>query len=70
LLHQPGTKYAYTTFGYTLLGVAIEGASGSSFVDYLREKDRCAVAILTNLEGGLMLGLESLACRILDVVLE
>jgi len=207
LLHEPGTKYAYTTFGYTLLGAAIEGASGKSFMDALREnvleparmlhtradslydvipgrargytrlgvgerfagrppsgpprncdlmdssykipggglvstvedlaafvlalqggvlvkretfermatrqrtrdgqetpyglgwyvdgiecwsgivwhggvqkgvtstlvlrpKDRCAVAILTNLEGGLMLGLESLACRILDVVLE
>jgi CubicO group peptidase (beta-lactamase class C family) len=207
LIHEPGTSYAYTTFGYTLLGAAMEGASGSSFVDTLREnvlepakmhhtradslydvipgrargytrlgvgerfagrpltgpprncdlmdssykipggglvstvedlaafvialqsgvlvkretfermatrqrtrdgketpyglgwyvdgiegwsgvvwhggvqkgvtstlvlrpKDRCAVAILTNLEGGLMLGLENLACRILDVVLE
>jgi hypothetical protein len=36
----------------------------------LRPRDRCAVAILTNLEGGLMLGLEGLACRILDVVME
>jgi len=26
LEREPGTKYAYTTFGYTLLGVAIEGA--------------------------------------------
>ena len=36
----------------------------------LRPDRRSGVAILTNLEGGLMLGLEPLACRILDVVLE
>src|SRR5262245_59270282 len=36
LLQEPGTKYVYTTFGYTLLGAAIEGASGGSFVDTLR----------------------------------
>ena len=34
---EPGTKFAYSTFGYTLLGVVIEGASGMSFPDYLRE---------------------------------
>src|SRR6185503_13950890 len=37
LIHEPGTRYAYTTFGYTLLGVAIEGVTGKSFVDALRE---------------------------------
>jgi serine beta-lactamase-like protein LACTB len=36
LLHPPGAKLTYTTFGYTLLGVVIEGASGQSFMDYLR----------------------------------
>ena len=35
---EPGTKYAYTTYGYTLLGVVIEGASGMSYPDYLRER--------------------------------
>ncbi|HEX6123931.1 MAG TPA: serine hydrolase domain-containing protein [Pyrinomonadaceae bacterium] len=34
---EPGTKYGYTTFGYTLLGVVIEGASGMRFEDYMRE---------------------------------
>jgi serine beta-lactamase-like protein LACTB len=38
LEHEPGTKYAYTTFGYALLGVVIEGASGMSYSEYLRER--------------------------------
>ena len=38
LEYEPGTKYTYTTLGYTLLGVVIEGASGMSYSDYLRER--------------------------------
>ena len=30
LLHEPGTAYSYTTFGYNLIGCAVEGASGKS----------------------------------------
>lgn len=37
LLHQPGTKYAYTTYGYNLVGCAVESASGMQFPDYLRQ---------------------------------
>lgn len=37
LLFQPGTKFSYTTYGYTVLGCVIEGASGESYYDYLRE---------------------------------
>jgi serine beta-lactamase-like protein LACTB len=37
LLHEPGTKYVYTTHGYSVLGCAVEGASGMKFTDYLRE---------------------------------
>ncbi len=37
LLHEPGTKYSYTTFGYSVLGCAVEGAAGSKFADYVRE---------------------------------
>jgi len=37
LEHEPGTRFTYTTFGYTLLGAVIEGASGMTFTDYLRE---------------------------------
>lgn len=37
LVVEPGTKYSYSTPGYTLLGCAIEGASGVTYIDYLRE---------------------------------
>lgn len=37
LEHQPGLKFTYSTYGYTLLGVVVEAASGISFTDYLRE---------------------------------
>jgi CubicO group peptidase (beta-lactamase class C family) len=36
LLFEPGTKYSYTTYGFNLLGAAVEGASHMAFVDYLR----------------------------------
>lgn len=34
---QPGTEYRYSSLGYTILGCAIEGASGKSYASYLRE---------------------------------
>ncbi len=37
LVCEPGTRYSYTTYGYTLLGGAVESASGMKFVEYLRE---------------------------------
>ncbi len=37
LLHEPGTKFSYTTYGYNLLGCAIEGASGMKYLDFVRE---------------------------------
>lgn len=37
LRHEPGTKMTYTTFGYTLLGLAVEHASGQRFDDYLQQ---------------------------------
>jgi CubicO group peptidase (beta-lactamase class C family) len=37
LLHQPGTKYSYTTHGYAVLGCVVEGASGMTFKDYVNE---------------------------------
>jgi serine beta-lactamase-like protein LACTB, mitochondrial len=37
LVQEPGTKFLYSTYGYNLLGAAVEGASGRSYLDYLRE---------------------------------
>jgi CubicO group peptidase (beta-lactamase class C family) len=36
LVHEPGTRVTYSSFGYTLLGRAIEAAGGRSYVEYLR----------------------------------
>ncbi|HWS86661.1 MAG TPA: serine hydrolase domain-containing protein [Pyrinomonadaceae bacterium] len=37
LLQEPGTKYTYTTHGYSVLGCVIEGASGQKFADFVGE---------------------------------
>jgi len=37
LLHQPGSKFLYSTHGYAILGCAVEGSSGVSFPEYVRE---------------------------------
>lgn len=38
LIHEPGTKYLYSTFGYNLLGSVAEGASSQPFVGLLSER--------------------------------
>jgi serine beta-lactamase-like protein LACTB len=35
LLHQPGAKMTYSTYGYTVLGVIIEAASGQDYVTFV-----------------------------------
>lgn len=37
LVATPGTHFNYSTQGYTLIGCVIEGASGQSYADYVRE---------------------------------
>jgi CubicO group peptidase (beta-lactamase class C family) len=37
LLSEPGTKYNYTTHGYSVLGCVVEGASGQKFADFVNE---------------------------------
>ena len=37
LLFEPGTKYSYTTHGYSVLGCVVEGASGQKFADFVVE---------------------------------
>ena len=37
LVAKPGTEFHYSTQGFTLVGCAIEGASGENYLDYVRE---------------------------------
>lgn len=37
LLHEPGSKFHYTTYGYSVLGCAIEGAAATAYEDYMQE---------------------------------
>ncbi|WP_435417630.1 serine hydrolase domain-containing protein [Parerythrobacter aurantius] len=47
LLSEPGTRYSYSSWGYTLLGALVEEVSGQAFEDYL------ASAITPGLDIGL-----------------
>ena len=37
LLHEPETKYKYSTHSWTLLSLIIENASGESFLDFMQD---------------------------------
>ena len=37
LVANPGTKFNYSTYGYTLIGCVFEGAASEKFADYLRK---------------------------------
>jgi serine beta-lactamase-like protein LACTB len=34
---EPGTRFLYSTYGYCLLGAAVEGVTGKSFIEALKE---------------------------------
>src|SRR4030095_6501447 len=38
LLHEPGTKYSYSTYAFSVLGCAIEGASGAPYGEWMRQR--------------------------------
>lgn len=38
LLHEPGSKYQYSSYGWNLISAVVEGASGRDFLDYMREE--------------------------------
>ena len=38
LIAEPGTRFKYTSYGYNLLGAAIETASGKPYADYMRDQ--------------------------------
>jgi serine beta-lactamase-like protein LACTB, mitochondrial len=37
LLQEPGTRFSYSSYGYNLLGCALEGASGNTYQDYIQQ---------------------------------
>jgi serine beta-lactamase-like protein LACTB len=37
LVAKPGTKFHYSTYGYTVLGCVLEGAASEKYVDYVKE---------------------------------
>jgi serine beta-lactamase-like protein LACTB len=37
LQHEPETKFTYTSYGYNILGVIVEKASGMTFMEYLNQ---------------------------------
>ncbi|HVZ17766.1 MAG TPA: serine hydrolase domain-containing protein, partial [Terriglobales bacterium] len=37
LISPPGEKFNYSTYGYTVIGCVIEGASGQKFGDYMQQ---------------------------------
>src|SRR5215472_432887 len=37
LVAKPGTKFNYSTYGYTVVGCVLEGAASEKFTDYLRK---------------------------------
>jgi CubicO group peptidase (beta-lactamase class C family) len=37
LAFEPGTRWAYSNYGFLLLGVVVEKAAGSSYYDYVRD---------------------------------
>ena len=65
LEHEPGTKYLYTTHGFTLVGAAVEAASGQRFAEYVnahifnptgmdRAREDSVYAIIHNRSKGYM----------------
>ena len=37
LVAKPGSKFNYSTYGYTLLGCVLEGAAGEKYVDFVKK---------------------------------
>lgn len=38
LLFEPGTDYSYSSYGWNLVSAVIEGASGTSYLEFMRER--------------------------------
>ena len=51
LLSTPGTEYHYSSWGYTLMGAAIEAASGQHFLDYVAQQITPGLSIQADTDG-------------------
>lgn len=51
LLSEPGTEYHYSSWGYTLIGAAIEAASGQHFLDYVAQQVTPGLSIQGDTDG-------------------
>jgi len=38
LVHEPGTEYLYSSYGWNLISAVIQGVAGEPFLDYMRRK--------------------------------
>ncbi len=38
LVHEPGTQFLYSSYGWNLISAVIEGATGTSFLDHMRQE--------------------------------
>ena len=38
LVHEPGTQYLYSSYGWNLISAVVAGASGMPFLDYMRQE--------------------------------
>lgn len=38
LIHEPGTAYEYSTYGWNLISAVVQGAAGEPFLDYMRRE--------------------------------
>ena len=47
LCFDPGSGYKYSTFGFSLLGSAIEGGAGTSYVDWINDKIKTPMDMLS-----------------------
>jgi CubicO group peptidase (beta-lactamase class C family) len=52
---EPGTSYAYSNFGYCLLGRAIEAASGMPYQDYVQQKVLAPLGVVGMKQGHTLL---------------
>jgi len=51
LQHNPGTTYAYSNFGYCLLGRVIEAVTGQPYQEYIQEKVFTPLAVTRPTQG-------------------